>query len=110
MDACAVLNHLRQCGVLVHLVAPLAEFELVVFLEAALGQHELARSQALALTGVTEVRFSNASTAVMYVSLSRQGSACCADARLVDSSGTPPAQRRTTRLINGIRARPVSVT
>jgi hypothetical protein len=110
MDASSVLDHLRQCGVVVHLVAPLAGSELVVFLEAALGQQDLARRQALVIPGVTSVSFSDVSTAVMYLSLSRQGPNSCADARLVDSSGTPPAQRRTTKLISGIRARPVSVT
>ena len=110
-------NRLRRCGVVVHLAAALSDRQVVIFLEEALGQHEQARAELREVATVTEVRFSDLTSAVMYVSVSRawpvHGSTAttsCADARLVASSGTPLAHRRTTRPISGTRALPVNVT
>lgn len=63
-------GHLRRSGVVVHLACALPSGrEVVVFLEGVLGQHELARTAALEVTGVLQVRLSPASPAIMQVSL-----------------------------------------
>ena len=61
-------DHLRRRGVVVHLVAA-RESGLVVFLEGALQQHDLARTFVLAFCGAAGVRFLRASNAVMFVDL-----------------------------------------
>jgi hypothetical protein len=72
MEARDIQVHLRRCGVVVHLAArmPMASDgrrSVVVFLEATLGQFELARQCALRLPEVVDVFFSGHNRAVMYV-------------------------------------------
>ena len=83
MQSSEIQEHLRLCGVVVHLVTLLPcttdrPVTAVVFLEATLGQHEMARAHALRLPDVSEVTFSDHSTAIMYLALSRAGSCSCA--------------------------------
>lgn len=71
-EAASVLVHLRRRGVVVHHAAPhhLAgggRPAIVVFLEAGLNQHELARQLALQLVNVVDVDFCGQSRGIMYV-------------------------------------------
>jgi hypothetical protein len=132
MDAIDVQVHLRRCGVVVHHAARMptsadGRQSVVVFLEAALGQFELARRCALRLPGVIEVWFSGHTRAIMYVvgaepggrsSLIRRPGSPAPDARRLQAaradqgrararardvarSGTPRAQRATAKLKSG---------
>jgi hypothetical protein len=73
MEPGDVLVHLRRCGVVAHHAAgmPPAAFgrSIVVFLEGAMGQSELARSCALGMPGVERVTFSGHTRAIMFVHL-----------------------------------------
>jgi hypothetical protein len=78
MEASDVQIHLRRCGVVVHHAAQLprdcdGRQTVVVFLEASLGQFELARRCALRLPGVVDVSFSGHTRAVMYVIKAESG-------------------------------------
>jgi hypothetical protein len=140
MEAIDVQIHLRRCGVVVHHAAPMppaadGRQSVVVFLEGALGQFELARRCALRLPGVIDVWFSGHSRAIMYVvgaepggrsARSRRPRSPASDtqrlkdaanqgrararAREVARRGTPPDQRATTKLKSGNSARATSVT
>jgi hypothetical protein len=70
VEAGDVQEHLRQCGVVVHLATRMPSASdgrqsVVVFLEAALGQFELAHRCAMRLPGVVDVFFSGHNRAVM---------------------------------------------
>ena len=72
MEALDVQIYLRRCGVVVHHAArmpPSADGRqsVVVFLESALGQFDLARRCALRLPGVIDVTFAGYSRSIMYV-------------------------------------------
>jgi hypothetical protein len=72
LEAAAVMRHLRRCGVVVHHAAPMPtsaneQGSIVVFLEATLGQFELARGCALRIPAVGGVTFAGFSPAIMYV-------------------------------------------
>jgi hypothetical protein len=67
-----VLGQLRKCGVVVHHAARMPSAadgreSVVVFLEGAMGQFELARNCAMRIPGVFKVSFSGHTRTIMYV-------------------------------------------
>jgi hypothetical protein len=67
-----IQSWLRRCGVVVHHAARMptaadGEESVVLFLEAALDQHDLARRCALRLPGISTAHFSGHSRGVMYL-------------------------------------------
>jgi hypothetical protein len=98
MEARYVLMHLRRCGVVVHHAAPMppdadGHRSVVVFLEGALQQCDLARRCALRLPGVLDVWFSGHTRTIMYVS----GSAVTAKRSPGPVQLRESARRRTSR-------------
>jgi len=101
MEALDLQIYLRRCGVVVHHAAqmpPAADGRqaVVVFLEANLGQFELARYCALRLPGVLEVSFSGYSRAIMYVIVAEPGGRS-ARTRRPGAPGPNPQRLRTAR-------------
>ena len=72
----SMMVHLRRCGIVVHRTARIPApahgryVEVVVFLESALAQHDLAATCLRRLPGVLAVTFSGHNRAVMYVRVS----------------------------------------
>ena len=114
MEALDVQIYLRRCGVVVHHAArmpPTADGRqsVVVFLESALGQFDLARRCALRLPGVVDVSFSGFSRSIMYV-IGAEQSGRSARARRPNTPDSDPygvraALVRGTSHAGGLRAR-----
>ncbi len=109
MEALDLQIYLRRCGVVVHHTArmpPAADGRqaLVVFLEAALGQFELARYCALRLPGVLEVSFSGYSRAIMYVVAAEPGGRSARAPRRPGSPAPNQQRLRTARRAQSARA------
>jgi hypothetical protein len=101
MEASDVQVPLRRCGIVVHHAARMpmtvdGRHSVVVFLEATLGQFELARQCALGLPGVTDVYFSGHNQAVMYVLAAPSGA---------DGPGRSALDRRRLRALRPRQAR-----